>query len=73
MVKESATKMAEINDKPQLWKLKVAEGILEDLWEDIGRGHAEDGLLQTAVDTQIFINRIVWKLNELNGLSGGEE
>jgi len=54
----------------QLGRLEAAEDILEDVWIEIASGHAEDGLLQTAVNAQIFINRIVWKLNELMNSEG---
>ena len=52
----------------QLGKLEAAEDILEDLWIEIASGHVDDGLLQPAVNAQIFINRIVWKLNGMDAV-----
>lgn len=49
--------------KSQSERMATALSLLEGLWEEISEGEAED-ILQEAVYAQVYINRIVWKLNE---------
>lgn len=52
--------------RSQAERLTFAETLLSEVWDEIKRGHVDDGLLQLAVNVQIMCNRIVWKLNDLN-------
>lgn len=52
-----------IEKRSQAERMALALSLLEGLWEEIGDGEAED-ILQEAVYAQVYINRIVWKLNE---------
>jgi len=56
-----------IKKRRQVERLAIAYGLLDSIWGEMANGKVEDNLLQLAVDAQIDINRIVWKLNELNG------
>lgn len=49
-----------------------ANALLAGVWAEIMDGHTERGVLQEAVYAQTSINRIVWKLNEINN-KGQEE
>ena len=51
-------------------RMIIACTLLSSIWEEVKDCKATDiemGLLQNAVYAQVDINRIVWKLNELNG------
>ena len=56
-----------LNKRRQVERLAIAYGLLDSIWEEMANGKVEDNLLQLAVNAQTDINRIVWKLNELNG------
>lgn len=47
-------------------RLSIAESLLVSVMQDLTEGQAETdtGTLQAAVNCQIEVNRIVWKLNE---------
>ena len=60
-------KTIETKKRSQIERLIIAETLLASVWEEMKNGNIEDNLLQTAVYAQIDINRIVWKLNDLNG------
>lgn len=47
-------------------RLAIAESLLVSVMQDLTEGKAETdtGTLQAAVNCQIEVNRIVWKLNE---------
>lgn len=59
-----------IKKRRQVERLAIAYGLLDSIWEEMANGKVEDNLLQLAVNAQTDINRIVWKLNELNGGDG---
>ena len=51
-------------------RMMIACVLLTSIWNEVRdceAGDIESGLLQNAVYAQVDINRIVWKLNELNG------
>ena len=60
-------KAIEMKKRSQIERLIIAEMLLASVWEEMKNGNIEDNLMQTAVYAQIDINRIVWKLNDLNG------
>lgn len=56
--------MSELHLRSQIERLTIAETLLAGVWEEVRLGCVQDGALQLAVNCQIDINRIVWKLNE---------
>lgn len=56
-----------IAKRSQLERLTIAESLIVSVMEDITEGNTEDVIntLQTAVNCQTEINRVVWKLNEV--------
>ena len=64
-------KLIKLKKRSQIERLIIAEMLLASVWEEMKNGNIEDDLMQTAVYVQIDINRIVWKLNELN--NGGDK
>ena len=48
-------------------RLEQIANSLEAIHKEILDGYYEDDCLQDAVDCQVEINRIVWKLNQLRG------
>lgn len=59
-----------LKKRRQVERLVIACGLLDSIWEEVANGKVEDNMLQLAVNAQTDINRIVWKLNELNGGDG---
>lgn len=53
-----------IEKRTQAERMTIAELMMKEIYEEMLQGHVERGLLQQAVDMQVYINRIVWKLNE---------
>ena len=56
-----------VEKRTQSERLTIVEALLTSLWDEISEGEIEAKgayILQQAVDCQIFMNRIVWKLNE---------
>jgi len=49
----------------QLERIKQASDLLESVYEEMLQGYVDDGMMQEAVDTQITVNRIVFRLNEV--------
>lgn len=54
--------MGEIKKRSQVERIKMALGIIEDIWAEMLQGKKEQ-ILQNAVYVQAAINRIVWRLN----------
>lgn len=65
--------MADLHLRSQAERFAIADSLLTGLWEEIRLGCAQDGILQVAVDCQVMINRIVWKLNEKLNNSNEQE
>lgn len=55
--------MNDIEKRTQVERLTIAESLLASLWEEFQKGSIEPGVTQLAVNCQVDINRIVWKLN----------
>ena len=57
-----------------LERLTIADSLISSVWEEMRKGHIESGIGQTAVNIQVNVNRIVWKLNELMNahIDGGD-
>lgn len=58
--------MGELNLKKrsQADRLIIADALVDSVWEEIRNGKSEN-VLQLAADIQVNVNRIVWKLNEI--------
>lgn len=56
----------ELKKRTQAERVAIASTLLESVWDEVRTGKA-DGILQEMVYVQMFTNRIVWKLNEING------
>lgn len=57
--------LIKIQKRSQAERVVIALTILENIWDEVREGNAEE-ILQNMVFVQIFTNRIVWKLNEIN-------
>ena len=49
----------------QIERVKDAYSQLERVLEEVSDGLVANGVLQEAVDTQIIVNKLVWKLNKV--------
>ena len=56
----------ELKKRTQAERVAIASTLLESVWDEVRTGKADD-ILQEMVYVQMFTNRIVWKLNEING------
>lgn len=50
--------------RSQKERLAMAEVLLSGIWEEFSKGIIENGIDQEAVNIQIDVNRIIFKLNE---------
>ena len=67
-MKEAAREKAiDIVKRSQAERILIAEALLSSVWEEMEAGKIDRDILQNAVFCQCDINRIVWKLNEVNG------
>lgn len=57
--------LIEIKKRSQTERVAIALTILESIWNEVREGNAEK-ILQEMVYVQMFTNRIVWKLGEIN-------
>lgn len=56
-----------IKNISQAERLKMAEQLLDSVWEEISNEKVESlAMLQAAVNCQVQIGRIVWLLNKKN-------
>lgn len=58
--------LMELIKRNQAERLAIAFTLVDSIWEEFTTGKIEDGLLQQAVYLQTDVNRIIWKLNDLN-------
>jgi hypothetical protein len=65
-------KQTKLEKRSQVERVAIANALLASVWTEIMDGHTERGVLQEAVYAQTSVNRIVWKLNEINN-KGQEE
>ena len=56
--------MIDLKKRSQTDRLIIADALVDSVWEEIRNGKSEN-VLQLAVDIQVNVNRIVWKLNEI--------
>ena len=55
-----------LTKRSQAERLAIANSLIASVWEEYLNGSIDRSNLQLAVNIQINVNRIVWKLNELN-------
>ena len=56
--------------RKQIERLTVAYQLVSEVYEEIMKDKVEPDLLQTAAYIQMDVDRLVWKLNQLNGKGG---
>lgn len=55
--------MTDLFNRSQMARLNIVEGLLVSIMEEFEVGVIDMNIMQTAVNCQIEINRIVWELN----------
>lgn len=63
--------MSNLVKRSQAERLAIAETLLASVWAEYQKGNIDRENIQTAVNIQVYTNRIVWKLNSLNSKKGG--
>lgn len=58
---------SKLEKRSQAERLIIAESLLEGIWAEFLDGKIDKDIIQTAVNAQVSINRIVWKLNQSEG------
>lgn len=56
--------------RKQIERLTVAYQLVSEVYEEVMKDKAEPDLLQTAAYIQMDVDRLVWKLNQLNNKGG---
>lgn len=57
--------MSDLSKRSQIERLTIAESLVSSVWEEFLNGSIDEENLQIAVNLQVNVNRIVWKLNEV--------
>ena len=57
--------MTDLFNRSQMARLNIVEGLLVSIMEEFEVGAIDMNIMQTAVNCQIEINRIVWELNQV--------
>lgn len=56
--------------RKQIERLTVAYQLVSEVYEEVMKDKVEPDLLQTAAYIQMDVDRLVWKLNQLNSKGG---
>lgn len=56
--------------RKQIERLTVAYQLVSEVYEEVMKDQVEPDLLQTAAYIQMDVDRLVWKLNQLNNKGG---
>lgn len=56
--------------RKQIERLTVAYQLVSEVYEEVMKDKVEPDLLQTAAYIQMDVDRLVWKLNQLNQKGG---
>ena len=56
--------------RKQIERLTVAYQLVSEVYEEVMKEKVEPDLLQTAAYIQMDVDRLVWKLNQLNSKGG---
>lgn len=59
--------------RKQIERLTVAYQLVSEVYEEVMKDKVEPDLLQTAAYIQMDVDRLVWKLNQLNNKGGRDE
>lgn len=51
----------------QLNRIKKANRLLQEVYEEVLNGYIDNDIIQEAVNTQVTVNRLVFELNECRG------
>jgi len=57
--------MMELTKRSQTERLIIVDTLLTGIREELSKGKTEENILQLAVNCQVEINRIVFKLNHI--------
>lgn len=60
--------------RSQAERLTIAESLVSSVWEEVVDDNVESmpDVLQLAVNIQVDVNRIVWRLNQMNNKGGSD-
>lgn len=58
--------------RKQIERLTIAYQLVSEVYEEVMNNKVEPDLLQTAAYIQMDVDRLVWKLNQLNNEGGGD-
>lgn len=53
-----------LKKRSQSERLMIVESLVSKLWDELEDNNSEEDILQLAVNVQVYVNRIVWKLNK---------
>lgn len=56
--------------RKQIERLTIAYQLVSEVYEEVMKDKVEPDLLQTAAYIQMDVDRLVWKLNQLNSKGG---
>lgn len=56
--------------RKQIERLTVAYQLVSEVYEEVMKDKVEPDLMQTAAYIQMDVDRLVWKLNQLNNKGG---
>lgn len=56
--------------RKQIERLTVAYQLVSEVYEEVMKDKVEPDLLQTAAYIQMDVDRLVWKLNQMNNKGG---
>ena len=59
-----------MQNRKQIERLTVAYQLVSEVYEEVMKDKVEPDLLQTAAYIQMDVDRLVWKLNQLNSKGG---
>ena len=60
--------------RSQAERLAIAESLVSSVWDEVVDDKVENmpDVLQLAVNIQVDVNRIVWRLNQMNNKGGSD-
>lgn len=66
LVKKSGNQVKDLVKRSQAERFAIAESLMDSVWKEYFNGSIDRNNLKLAVSIQVYVNRIVWKLNSLN-------
>ena len=58
--------MSDLIKRSQAERIAIAQSLLTSVWQDFENGDIDRNVLQAMVYIEVYVNRILWKLNKLN-------